>query len=48
MTMVADKKAEMDPSDENKHRALKLLTEQTKIEMEVFRARSERYPGNTN
>ncbi len=48
MTMVADKQAEMDPSEENKRRALKLLTEQNKIEMEVFRARSERYPGNTN
>jgi tetratricopeptide (TPR) repeat protein len=47
-TMVADKKAEMDPTEENKHRAHQLLTEQTKIEMEVYRARSERYPGNTN
>jgi tetratricopeptide (TPR) repeat protein len=48
LTMIADKKAEMEPSDENKRRALKLLTEQNKVEMEVYRARSERYPGNTN
>jgi tetratricopeptide (TPR) repeat protein len=48
MTMVADKKAEMEPSDEHKRHALKMLTEQNKIEMEVYRARSERYPGNTN
>lgn len=47
-TMVADKKAEMDPTEENKLRAHQLLTEQTKIELEVYRARSERYPGNTN
>ena len=48
LTMLADKKAEQDPTDENKKDALKMLTEQTKIELEVFRARSERYPGNTN
>ncbi len=47
-TMVADKKVEQDPTDENKKEALRQLTEQTKIELEIFRARSERYPGNTN
>jgi tetratricopeptide (TPR) repeat protein len=46
--MVADKKVDEDPSDENKDLAHKMLVEQTKIEMEIYRARSERYPGNTN
>jgi tetratricopeptide (TPR) repeat protein len=47
-TMLADKKVEQDPTDENKKEALRQLTEQTKIELEIFGARSTRYPGNTN
>jgi tetratricopeptide (TPR) repeat protein len=45
--LVADKRAEQEPTDENRERARQMAAEMNKVELEVFRARSERYPGNT-
>jgi tetratricopeptide (TPR) repeat protein len=44
---VAEKRALDDPSDENKKLLLDMRRELNKVELEVFRSRSERYPGNT-
>ena len=45
---VADRKYQADPTDENKEEVRRLRRELIRVELDVFRSRSERYPGNTN
>ncbi len=46
-TMIAERRAKDEPSDENKLLVQKMKKELNNLELEVFRSRSERYPGNT-
>ena len=45
---VAEKKAAQEPSDEAKDLVKRMEKELTRVEIEVWRSRSDRYPGNTN
>ena len=45
--MIAEKRAVADPSDDNKQLVQRMKKEQNQLELEVFRARSDRNPGNT-
>ena len=44
---VAEKRATEDPSDENKKLLAEMQKEVNLVELEVYRSRTERYPGNT-
>jgi tetratricopeptide (TPR) repeat protein len=44
---VAEKRVVDDPSEENKKALHDIRKELNRVELEVFRARSDRYPGNT-
>ncbi|HEX3998476.1 MAG TPA: tetratricopeptide repeat protein [Pirellulales bacterium] len=44
---VAEKRAADDPSEENKKLLQEMRRELNRVELEVFRSRSERHPGNT-
>ncbi len=46
-TAIAEKRANDDPSEENKKLLLDMRRELNRIELDVFRNRSERQPGNT-
>jgi tetratricopeptide (TPR) repeat protein len=45
---IAEKRAHDDPSDATKKLLRNMQIELLRIELEIFRNRSERYPGNTN
>ena len=45
---VAERKYQAEPTEENKEEVRRLRKELIRVELEVFRSRSERYPGNTN
>jgi tetratricopeptide (TPR) repeat protein len=46
--MIAEKRAQENPGEESKTLFERMRTSLNKIELEVYRARCERYPGNTN